>query len=253
MIENLHSHSKLASLRPAGRFSHLLRHYIPSYKFFFSQRAGWASFSLAILSCNQYFFAHFAHSALDQDPHGKIRTAAIITALEIPLGTWVGPWLVKKLGATVNGIVGCSLHALTIGLAIKLPPVETRLSLGPEDMLMWFRLGFGVSRAGLILFDLAVRDINHRLIKDKDYVVFSTAEIAIATLFEALGHFLAVIDTFPTPGLPPDFLLDATLGACVCSFVVFSTYLIANAVRDVCIRRRKRKGGPRSGRGIRQK
>ncbi|EJT75398.1 hypothetical protein GGTG_05335 [Gaeumannomyces tritici R3-111a-1] len=166
VIENLHSHPELTILRPIVRFSRLLRHYIPSFKFFFSRPAGWVSFSLAILSCNQYFFAHFSHPGLHQDPHGKIRTAALIAALEIPLGTWVGPWLVKNLGARVNGIVGCSLHALTIGLANKLPPVEKKLSLKPEDTPGWFRLGFGVSRAGLILFDLAVRDINRRLLAD---------------------------------------------------------------------------------------
>lgn len=162
-MEDLHSHRKLAWLSFGGRFARLLQHYTPSYKFFFGQPAGWASFALAILSCNQYFFAHFSHPPLMQDPHGTVRTVIAVTALEIPLGTWVGPWLVDNLGARLNGMLGCSLHAVNMGLAVYLPPVRTRLSLKPKDALLWLRSGLGVSRAGLLLFDLAVRDINRRV------------------------------------------------------------------------------------------
>ncbi|KLU84653.1 hypothetical protein MAPG_03693 [Magnaporthiopsis poae ATCC 64411] len=133
-----------------------------------------------------------------------------------------------------------------MGLAVYLPPVRTKLSLKPKDALLWLRSGLGVSRAGLVLFDLAVRDINQRLIKDKDYVLFTTAEIAIASLLEALGHFLAVLDSFLEQTLPPDLLMNATLAACICSFVVFSSYVVTQAAW-VCIRRKKGKGKDASG------
>jgi iron-regulated transporter 1 len=190
-------------------------------RLYFTHPVFFPSFAVALLYCTVLSFGGVMVTYLLSSGYNSSQIAAMRTisvAFEV-LATWIGPWLMKKIGPVRAGLwfLSWQLGCLSIGVSIFWRYADnvlvSTLALVGSSML---------SRIGLWGVDLSAQVIIQEEVEAKNRGAFSAVEASWQHVFEMCAYTSTIIFSSPSQFHNPTAL---SVTAVLFAWVLFSLFV----------------------------
>ncbi|WXC65220.1 hypothetical protein SNK03_011026 [Fusarium graminearum] len=206
---------------PLASVKLVLKKTFDDLRLYFTHPVFFPSFAVALLYCTVLSFGGVMVTYLLSSGYNSIQIAAMRTisvAFEV-LATWIGPWLMKKIGPVRAGLwfLSWQLGCLSIGISIFWRYADnvlvSTLALVGSSMF---------SRVGLWGVDLSTQVIIQEEVEAQNRGAFSAVEASWQHVFEMYAYTSTIIFSSPSEFHNPTAL---SVAAVLFAWVLYSLFV----------------------------